>query len=147
MNARARPAPTRARRVDDPIIGRSNHTHSITAPGQTRRRKPARGGRRPPDSGSSASELGSGHGVASLCLATTAGMVSLCLAAGAVLAWIGLSPSDRRTGLAVAGLVVAVMLFGLMVVPSVSDYPEVRKVAGPLAGALLVAGGLLLRRR
>jgi hypothetical protein len=84
-------------------------------------------------------------------------------AAGVMLAWIGVRRSDRRTGLAVAGPVVLVMPFGLTVVPSASDYPEPQKALGHielvlldtggqallglLAGALLVAGGLLLRRR
>lgn len=99
-----------------------------------------------------------------LLLIPVAGFVPAGLAAaGAVLARIGLRRSDRRPGLAVAGLIVSVMLFGLTVVPSVSYYPELQKaishiklvlldtggqaLLGLLAGALLVAGGLLLRRR
>lgn len=119
----------------------------------------------------------SGYGVVSLCFAAAAFVTAPFLfllpvasfipavlaAAGSVFAWIGLRESDCRPGLAVAGLVVSVMLFGLTVVLSVSDYPELQKAIGHiklvlldpggkallglLAGALLVAGGLLLRRR
>lgn len=132
-------------------------------------------------------ESGSGYGIVSLCLAAAAfvstpflllipvaGFIPAVLAAASVVfAWIGLRRSDRGPGLAVAGLIISVVLFGLtlsiavlwtrlVVVPAVSDYPELQKAIGHnlvlpdtdvsallglLAGALLVAGGLLLRRR
>lgn len=145
---------------------------------------------RPPSGGP-----GSGHGIVSLCLAAAsfvsapflllipvAGFIPAVLAAaGFVFAWIGCRGSNRRPGLAVAGLVVSVVLFGLtlniamlwtrlVAAPAIRDYPELRAVLGHikqrlienlvvfpgigaqallglLAGVLLVAGGLLLRRR
>lgn len=97
----------------------------------------------------------SGHGIISLCLAAAsfatapflllvpvAGFIPAILAAaGVVLVWIGLRRGDRRPGLAVAGLIVWAVLFGLtlsiamlwtrlVVVPAVSDYPELQKAIG-----------------
>lgn len=130
---------------------------------------------------------GNDYGIVSLCLAAAsfvtapflllipvAGFIPAILAAaGLVFAWTGLRRSGRRRGLAVAGLIISAVLFSLtlaiamlwtrlIVVPAVSDYPELQKATdhilvlpgtdvsallGLLAGALLVAGGLLLRRR
>lgn len=134
-------------------IRRSDHVHSITAPGRTRRRYPA-GNRHPPDSDTSASgPVGRRLRIVSLCLTAAsfvtapflllipvAGFIPAVLAAaGAVSAWLGLKQSDRRPGLAVAGLLISVMLFGLMlsiamlwtrlvVAPAVSDHSELQEV-------------------
>lgn len=75
-----------------------------------------------------------------LLLIPVAGFIPAVLAAaGAVSAWLGLKQSDRRPGLAVAGLLISVMLFGLMlsiamlwtrlvVAPAVSDHSELQEV-------------------
>ena len=95
-----------------------------------------------------------GYGVASLGLATGAfvsapfllllslvvGFVPAVLAAaGVAFAWIGLRRSDRRPGLAVAGLVVSAVLFGLTLSvatlwtqlitdPAFRDWPELQQL-------------------
>lgn len=165
--------------------------HQGTAVTDTRRKDDAHPAPAPRPPGWSAS----GHGIVSLCLAAAsfvsapflmlipvAGFIPAILAAaGTMFAWIGLRESDRTPGLAVAGLIISVMLFGLtlsiamlwtlqVVVPAVRDYSELQEVIdhvgrmliedlvilpdtggrallGLLAGALLVVGGLLLRRR
>jgi hypothetical protein len=100
-----------------------------------------------------------GYGVASLGLAVAAfvsapflllfsvvgfvpavAFVPAVLAAGGVVfAWIGLSRKDRRPGLAVAGLIVSAVLFGLslgiatlwtqlITDPAFRDWPELREL-------------------
>ena len=111
---------------------------------------------------------GSGYSVISLCLAAAtlvttpllllppvAAFIPVVLAAaGIVFAWIGLRRSGRRTGFAVTGFIISIMLLGLtlsiavlwtrlVVFPAIHNYPELQV----LSGTLLVAGGLLLRRR
>lgn len=95
-----------------------------------------------------------GYGVASLGLATAAfvtvpfllllslvvGFVpAVMVAGGVVFAWIGLRRKNRRPGLAVAGLIVSAVLFGLtlsiamlwtqlVVDPAFRDWPELQEL-------------------
>lgn len=101
----------------------------------------------------SSGRSGSGYGIVSLCLAAAAfftapflllipvaGFVPAVLAAvGIVVAWLGLRRSERTPGLAIAGSIVSVVLFGLtlsiailwtllVVAPAVSDYQQLHDV-------------------
>lgn len=94
-----------------------------------------------------------GHGILALCLAAAAFFVApfmlliplfgflpaILAAAGVAVAWTGLRRSDHGVGLAVTGLVISVVLFGLtasiatlwnflVVDPAIRDYQELHEV-------------------